>query len=562
MRKIHNTPGSELNQILFLSKKVTEDQQLMLYKWIQEDPTCPSQKLIERARQSGINLRITLRHLNRIRSNWGYSCPKGRPKGKKNINHSDIGQELVKIETDLPFVGVHLFAEWVESHGGFAVVLLILRKAIEAWCVDNPDESFPLLNHSDETLMLRFKALFYAPLLGIGKLTELDYKEHALATLIGRTYQTTTLVQYLGQLERINADKMLVDILLPSESGRFCYIDGHMIAFWSTVPMHKGKITMLGRIMAGSQAVVAHDDNGQAVYVEYHAPDMRMPNMIIDYCGHIVEATGIDMFVIDREVNSEGLAVAFEGRGWGLLCMLDNNQYKDLSDWDYEFEGILEDGNKVYSGQWKDRDKQKQDPRHFVIVEKDERLLPYWGTSKMQKTVPALDWPKTYSERTEVQENAFKHMKWHGALGINFGTKKVWGPDRHQERAQKKIQESAVSIRKKVAKKIEEVIEQKDKVEESIKKNHEKRLEQRQKKKAIVEEQLKEMEKKKEKIEKGCGKTGTDQRAGRPGLPKANDHDNQNLVSGESLDYICGDLAYKFRYHYWDRSSDQSPFQS
>ena len=258
MQQANNTAVSESNQIFFLGKKVTKDQQMLLLKLMQEDPTCPSRKLIERARQSGMELRITLRHFNRLRANWGYSCLRGRPKGKKNIEYTDTGRELAKPETDLQFVGVHLFAEWMESQGGFAVVLLILRKAMEEWCADNPAETFPLLNHSDETLLLRFKALFYAPSLGIGKLTELDYKEHALATLIGKSYQTTTLVQYLGQIERINAGKMLVDILLPSESGRFCYIDGHMIAFWSTVPMHKGKITMLGRIMAGSQAVVAH----------------------------------------------------------------------------------------------------------------------------------------------------------------------------------------------------------------------------------------------------------------------------------------------------------------
>jgi len=38
------------------------------------------------------------------------------------------------------------------------------------------------------------------------------------------------------------------------------YVDGHMMAYWSRLPMHKGKITMLGRIMAGSQAVIAHDE--------------------------------------------------------------------------------------------------------------------------------------------------------------------------------------------------------------------------------------------------------------------------------------------------------------
>ena len=29
--------------------------------------------------------------------------------------------------------------------------------------------------------------------------------------------------------------------------------------------MHKGQITMRGRLMAGSQAVISHDETGQAV---------------------------------------------------------------------------------------------------------------------------------------------------------------------------------------------------------------------------------------------------------------------------------------------------------
>ncbi len=506
MQKEKSIPISESGQIIFSGKKLTEDQQLMLLKLLQNDPTCTTSELLERAEQSGIDIRITPRHINRIRSRWGYSRPKGRPAGKKDIDNSN--KELFEIKTDLSSVGVHLFAEWMENKKRFSDVLVILKQAIEAWRADNPDASFPLLNHSDETLMLRFKALFYAPLLGIGKLTEFDYKEHTLKTVIGRTYQSSTLTQYLGELERINAGKMLVNILRPSESGRFCYIDGHMIAFWSTVSMHKGKITMLGRIMGGSQAVVAHDENSQALYVEYHAPDMRMPNMIFEYCRHIADAVGIDMFVIDREVNSESIGIAFEENGWGLLCMLDNNQYKDLSDWDYEFEGKLENGNEVYAGSWKDQDKRKKDPRHFVIVKKNDRLLPYWGTSKIKETVPPPDWPKTYSERTEIQENAFKRMKCHAALGVNYGIKKIWGPDRHQARARKKSEESAESIRGRAIKKEEKVIQQKVKVKESEENGHGKRLEQRQKNLTVLEKELKEIKKKEEKVENDMKKLG------------------------------------------------------
>ena len=76
-----------------------------------------------------------------------------------------------------------------------------------------------------------------------------------------------TLTQFLGQLERIDAAAALMPALVPDTAGQITDVDGHMIAYWSRVPMHKGKITMLGRIMAGSQAIIAHNEGGQALFV-------------------------------------------------------------------------------------------------------------------------------------------------------------------------------------------------------------------------------------------------------------------------------------------------------
>ncbi|MCP4108406.1 MAG: hypothetical protein GY749_23160 [Desulfobacteraceae bacterium] len=52
--------------------------------------------------------------------------------------------------------------------------------------------------------------------------------------------------------------------------------------------MHKGKITMLGRIMAGSKAVIAHNENGHAIYAEYSPPDIHLNNIVSDYCERSV----------------------------------------------------------------------------------------------------------------------------------------------------------------------------------------------------------------------------------------------------------------------------------
>lgn len=134
----------------------------------------------------------------------------------------------------------------------------------------------------------------------------------------------------MGQLERVNAALSLMPVLVAEQVGPVIYVDGHMIAYWSRRSMHKGKITMLGRIMAGSQGVIAHDQSGQAVFVAYDAPDIHLSQVIVACCQQVAQATGSTLFVIDRAVNSVALARAFAEQDLGLLCMLDDNEHKGL----------------------------------------------------------------------------------------------------------------------------------------------------------------------------------------------------------------------------------------
>jgi len=76
-------------------------------------------------------------------------------------------------------------------------------------------------------------------------------------------------------MERIDAAETLLPALTHNRHGSLCYIDGHMTPYWTSACMHKGKITMLGRIMPGSNAVVGHDENGEALFLEYYPPDVR-----------------------------------------------------------------------------------------------------------------------------------------------------------------------------------------------------------------------------------------------------------------------------------------------
>jgi len=391
----------------------------------------------------------------------------------------------------LAFVGVHLLAQWLEQHETFGPVVAQLTQAVEAHKHTHPGDDFALLHHRESTLLRRFQALFFAPLLGIDRLRAFDTQEHPLATLLGRGYHSATLSQFLGQLERVDAAEVLLPALLPAHTGPITYVDGHMIAYWSRMSMHKGKITMLGRIMAGSQAVIAHDDAGQAVFVAYYPPDIHVSQVIVAYCQRVALATGSALFVIDRAVNSVALAEAFDEQGLGLLCMLDDNEHAGVESFEATSVATLEDGTQVYSGPWKEA--RTDDRRHFVIVQPAAgKTLVYWGTPKVQDALEAKEWPRVYRERNEIQEHRFKDMIDHGALNINYGRKKILGADRHHQRKQAHLAQSLETAHKRVDKKAAALKAQQDKVAESASKGHGKRLEQRRRTLLTLEQACKE----------------------------------------------------------------------
>ncbi len=476
---------------LCAGRKVGDVEKALVFNLLHEEPQCPSRLLLDKIAQSHAPLDISVRHLNRLRRQWQLGRPKGRPRHAPCHWPAAASADIVRVQPRLPYMGVHLFKHWLDQQGAFAPIVAQLQLAIAAHQEAHPGNDFALVHHRDETLRRRFQALFFAPLLGIDRLTEFDTHEHPLATLLGRSYQSSTLTPFLGQLERIGAHETLLATLAPAQAGPLTYIDGHMMAYWSRMAMHKGKITMRGRIMAGSQAVIAHNETGQAVFVEYHPPDRHLSRVIESYCQHVVAATGSTVFVIDRAVNSLAMAYAFTQHDWGLLCMLDDNEHQGLESFEATLAGTLDDGSQVYSGTWK-TPKDDDDPRHFVIVEpKEGKTLVYWGTPALKAALDVLEWPRVYRERTEIQENSFKRMIAHGALDINYGRKKIIGPDRHQQRKREALEASVHTAQQRVSKKVEALDEQRAKVQESESKGHGKRLEQRQHALGRVEQEVK-----------------------------------------------------------------------
>jgi hypothetical protein len=462
----------------------------LVWQLLHEDPQCPSRVVLEKVAQRQVLIVVSIRHLNRLRAKWHLHRKKGRPSHTALSRPMGSGDAVVEVTPQLSYVGVHLFAHWLDQQEGLVPVVARLKQAIEAYKSTHPDDNFALLHHQERTLLRRFQALFFAPLLGLETLTGFDTPEHPLPTLLSRGYHSSTLTQFLGHLERIDAAEALMPALLPQPAGQLTYVDGHMIAYWSRVSMHKGHITMLGRILAGSQAVIAHNAAGQALFVAYYPPDRHLSQIVGDYCRQVACATGSALFVMDRAVNSVAMACAFDTHGLGLLSMLDDNEPQGLASFAATEVGTLDDGTKVYSGPWKVP--RPDDPRQFVMVEPREgKTLVYWGTPKVQATLAAAEWPKVYRERSEIQENSFQRMIAHGALNTNYGRKKMVGPDRHQQREQEKRDQALDAAHKRVAKKAEAVKVQQAKVAKSQAQGHGKRLEQRMRALVVLDKECK-----------------------------------------------------------------------
>ncbi len=452
----------------------------VIWQRLDQDPLCPSRVLLDHLAQHQFGVQVSVRHLNRLRRQWQRHRPKGRPRRPlPGTAQEPPCTALVQVTPHLSRVGVHLFARWLEQQGRLTPLVHALQQAIEGYQRDHRGDDFALLRHRQDTLLHRLQAVLLAPLLGIERLSEFDTHETPLETVIGRSYQSSTLTQFLGQLERIDAAEALMPLLLPPATAMLTYIDGHMIPYWSGLSMHKGKITMLGRIMAGSQALIAHNEAAQALFVAYYAPDLPLSQIIVAYGQQLVMISGSDLFVIDRAVNSLAMAQAFTEQGWGLLCMLDDNEHRGLSSFAARPIGRLEDGARVYFGAWKEA--RSDDPRRFVIVESlTGKTLVYWGTPRWLDAFVPLAWPEVYRQRNEIQENSFKRMIDHGALNINYGRKTIVGADRHQQRKRAKLEEDVANTQRRLEAKEAVLVVQHAKVSESEHKGHGKRLEQRQ----------------------------------------------------------------------------------
>ena len=112
--------------------KIGTIEKALLWTLLHEDPAGPSRVLLDKVAQTHAPLRVSIRHLNRVRATWQRNRRKGRPRQLALSPPVPSGAAVAQVTPRLSCVGVHLFAHWLDQQEGFVPVVACLKQAIEA----------------------------------------------------------------------------------------------------------------------------------------------------------------------------------------------------------------------------------------------------------------------------------------------------------------------------------------------------------------------------------------------------------------------------------------------
>ena len=125
-------------------RKLGDIEQALLWSLLQEDPQCPSRLLLDEAARRQRPIAVSLRQLNRWRVQWQLNRRQGRPRQTLYSGSPVSGAAVVRVRPRLSFVGVHLFAHWLDHQGAFDPVVAQLTQAVETPKHTHPDDDFAL----------------------------------------------------------------------------------------------------------------------------------------------------------------------------------------------------------------------------------------------------------------------------------------------------------------------------------------------------------------------------------------------------------------------------------
>ena len=226
-------------------------------------------------------------------------------------------------------------------------------KPLEDKVGDKRFASMGIFSLSRESIMRYTLALFSLPLVTAnGRVRSIDNpRGNALKYLCGFNYKAATLDKYLSELKYLQVSNELIEATAKfwidfwssrnkSDSIFACYyIDGNTKALWSSKSCHKGKVTMLGRVMNCLEQVFVHDGQGHPLYFQTfngHADlgknALRMMDTISEY---LKNTTTLNQFTVNRilimDAGGNGVKTLRElsDSSYYFITMRDSNQFNE-----------------------------------------------------------------------------------------------------------------------------------------------------------------------------------------------------------------------------------------
>jgi len=310
-------------------------------------------------------------------------------------------------------------------------------KSIEEKIDTKKFDSMEIFRLSKESIKRYCIALISLPIVtSNGKSRSVNnVKGNALKYLCGFNYKASTLDKHIRELKYLQISNGLIEVIAKfwlnfwkernkSDSIFACYyIDGNTRALWSSKPCHKGKVTMLGRVMNCTETLFLHDGQGHPIYFKTfngHADlgrnGLKMMDKITEYLDENTDIKG--KFAVSRILIMDGggnaVKILREITDYYYITILDNNQITDR-----KLKSVSEEKRYEYGDAYLiDCKIELKDSNDGYILE-PRAVKINWDNGKTSTLVTNLPMKifsadnviKSYFDRWPMQELDFKKMK-------------------------------------------------------------------------------------------------------------------------------------------------------
>jgi hypothetical protein len=132
MHRTQRHPGDDARPAFCAGRKVTDTHKALLWPCLNDDPTCPSRRVLHAIAETQVQISVTLRPINRLRQAWGLKRGKGRPRRAGAQKKSASQGKLAQVTPRLSCVGVPVVAHGLDQPHAFDPVVAQLTQAVEA----------------------------------------------------------------------------------------------------------------------------------------------------------------------------------------------------------------------------------------------------------------------------------------------------------------------------------------------------------------------------------------------------------------------------------------------